>query len=108
MALVNRLHALFAEADALVEQAKTAEKAAVSSLKLNANEKFRQAYKVYVDSILIMNNPLAGWISACCHSFHSFFLAARSFNRFILSFTHNPLYSAQRIIKSFRINCLCC
>jgi hypothetical protein len=61
MSLINRLYSLFQEANALVEQAKTAEKAAVLSLKLNANEKFRQAYKVYVDSKLILNNPATGW-----------------------------------------------
>ena len=61
MSLINRLYSLFQEANALVEQAKTAEKAAVLSLKLNANEKFRQAYKVYVDSKLIINNPTTGW-----------------------------------------------
>jgi hypothetical protein len=61
MSLINRLYSLFQEANALVEQAKTAEKAAVLSLKLNANEKFCQAYKVYVDSKLILNNPATGW-----------------------------------------------
>lgn len=51
---------MFQEASALVEQTKTAEKAAILSLKSRANEKFRGAYKVYADSMLIVNNPLTG------------------------------------------------
>lgn len=60
MALINRLYSMFQEASALVEQTKTAEKAAILSLKSRANEKFRGAYKVYADSMMIVNNPLTG------------------------------------------------